>query len=359
MKSPLEKQYFEDYEAPKYKWGFLNTKGDIVIDPIYDDVRDAKQDLIAANLEGKWGYINHKGKTVIPFIYQQALDFSESRSFVQDFENQWYLINTTGDSITTLQYSEFKSFKNNHCVVGQADKWGLINQQGDEIVPIIYNKLTQTSYGYLIAQRGEKYGIIDTLNNILLAFNYDKIYTSESEILRLKSNKKYTFYSLSDNSKSKTNFDKAYNFYNDLALVSNNGKSWLINKSYKKVEDLGSLNVSPIGQGFYKYKSNNRYGIINPKGVKITNPEFELVNQYKADRLVFSKNDLFGYLDDKGKTIFPAVFPLAWDFSGTLARVIGPRGVAFINRDGKLIFESPYFEIRDYYNGIARYQSFR
>ena len=31
-----ETQYYEDYESPRDKWGFLNTQGDITIQPKYD-----------------------------------------------------------------------------------------------------------------------------------------------------------------------------------------------------------------------------------------------------------------------------------------------------------------------------------
>ena len=87
--SDIEAQYFEDYIEPDYKWGFINRSGRPTIEAIYDDVRDARSNLIAANYKGKWGYIDQNGKTKIEHRYKQVLDFSENRSFVQDFNHNW------------------------------------------------------------------------------------------------------------------------------------------------------------------------------------------------------------------------------------------------------------------------------
>jgi len=49
------------------KWGFIDTKGNFVIEPIYIKVGDVSERIIAVNTDGefgKWGYINTKGEWI-------------------------------------------------------------------------------------------------------------------------------------------------------------------------------------------------------------------------------------------------------------------------------------------------------
>ena len=47
----FEKQYYKDYESPALKWGFIDKKGDYVMDPIYDDLRDFKRSFADSRIE--------------------------------------------------------------------------------------------------------------------------------------------------------------------------------------------------------------------------------------------------------------------------------------------------------------------
>ena len=61
----IEDIYFNDYVSPSDKWGYMDKTGRTVIKPKYDDVRDMKTSLTAANLKGKWGYIDPRGKKLL------------------------------------------------------------------------------------------------------------------------------------------------------------------------------------------------------------------------------------------------------------------------------------------------------
>src|SRR5690554_8227081 len=49
------------------KHGFVNAKGKIVIDMIYDGADVFSEGLAPVLKDGKWGFINEKGKVVIDF----------------------------------------------------------------------------------------------------------------------------------------------------------------------------------------------------------------------------------------------------------------------------------------------------
>lgn len=58
-------------------WGFANTKGEIVIEPIYEGAKSFSMGMAPVEVEDRWGYINIEGKLVIETKYFEAGVFSE------------------------------------------------------------------------------------------------------------------------------------------------------------------------------------------------------------------------------------------------------------------------------------------
>ena len=47
------------------KWGYINTKGEQIIEYEFNDVHSFNKGLATVQKDGKWGYINTKGYPVI------------------------------------------------------------------------------------------------------------------------------------------------------------------------------------------------------------------------------------------------------------------------------------------------------
>ena len=56
-------------------YAFLNSEGVLVDLSEYETIRPIREGLLAANKEGKWGYLDSKGDEVIEFKYDQAGEF--------------------------------------------------------------------------------------------------------------------------------------------------------------------------------------------------------------------------------------------------------------------------------------------
>ena len=66
----------------KSKWGYLNTKGEVVIPPKYFKAEDFSEGLAAVLTEKGWGYIDTTSKLVIDREFAWADNFSESLAAV-------------------------------------------------------------------------------------------------------------------------------------------------------------------------------------------------------------------------------------------------------------------------------------
>lgn len=60
------------------KWGFVDTKGKVVIEPIYEQAKSFSNGLAAVCVNGKWGFVNKQGVIVIKPQFSDADYFNSS-----------------------------------------------------------------------------------------------------------------------------------------------------------------------------------------------------------------------------------------------------------------------------------------
>lgn len=75
------------------KWGYIDTEGNILVEPQYSLAKPFVNGLAAVCVNGKWGYISKNDyKLVIPAEYNEAMEFnSGGRAFVKK-NDIWHMI---------------------------------------------------------------------------------------------------------------------------------------------------------------------------------------------------------------------------------------------------------------------------
>jgi hypothetical protein len=107
-----------------------------------------------------YGFIDKKGQVVIDFIYEDAGDFSDNLCAVK-YGNQWGYIDTLGSIVIPFQYDNADSFKDGLARVEDNGKWGFINYSGDIVIPTIYDFALPFSEGFAVVKKNGEYGLID------------------------------------------------------------------------------------------------------------------------------------------------------------------------------------------------------
>ena len=129
------------YARKGKKVGFVNSKGEWVIEPKYDKVKSFSNGLAPVAIGKKWGYINPKGETVIDLQYRDAEVFSND-GLAPVKEKQWGFINKTGNLIIPMEYgiSAGFAFLSSNNTVGfingiarlkSKKGWGFFNNKGE------------------------------------------------------------------------------------------------------------------------------------------------------------------------------------------------------------------------------------
>lgn len=74
------------------KWGFVNLKGEITIEPQFDDARSFEVGLAPVLVEDKWGYIDTAGNMIIEPQFEDAKAFNRDGVAAVKSGGKWSLI---------------------------------------------------------------------------------------------------------------------------------------------------------------------------------------------------------------------------------------------------------------------------
>jgi hypothetical protein len=249
------------------KTGLINTNGEYVVNPEYQTIGMFYDGLarVQRDLGGEVGYIDKSGDLVIKPIYKDGSHFSEGLAFVVPVGGQPTCIGTDGGTRFVLENA----------------KWVYSFDQGNE-------DLACFGENYII-QAGEKYGYVDKTG---------KISYKQADSIMTWSDVKYT---------------KNVKFVHGEGLVPLylDGK-W----GYKNAE--GKMVITPqfdraedFCEGLAGIVLNSKLGFIDEKGNIIISPQFDpgpRMHYFVNNMIIVGKNGKFGFIDKKGNFIINPQF---------------------------------------------------
>jgi len=133
------------YARKDKKVGFINTKGEWVIEPTFDKARAFNNGLAPVARDKSWGYINEQGAEVIGFNFRDAEVFANNGLAPVKEKKLWGFIDKTGKMVIPANYiitagglslfskNNIKGFHNGLARVRFKKTWGFINDGGEPL----------------------------------------------------------------------------------------------------------------------------------------------------------------------------------------------------------------------------------
>lgn len=114
------------------KWGFADSTGKMVIDPIFDFTWGFSEELAAVKVGDKKGYINREGEIIVEPQFDEAWSFSEGLARVK-IGRKWGYIDRAGDMVIKPQFDYAQSFLKGLAMVQNEGSWRYIDKNGQYI----------------------------------------------------------------------------------------------------------------------------------------------------------------------------------------------------------------------------------
>lgn len=305
-------RYFPVYTNGK--WGVIDSKGNIIIEPVYDEyivVPDNSKAIFICTKDVDY----EKGtyKTIVLNEKNESIfteyDKIEALENYDENNNLWYeseilkvskdgkygIIDTNGKQIVKCEYEDIKVLKGvkNVLLTKQNGKYGIIDNVGTVIIENKYASIepisTKYEDGYIVKNENGKYGVITYTKSIALETKYDDIKNiyGEGKYYIAKSSKDWEIVDAEGKEYLKGKYEDIAAINGENAIVKDNGKYGVVSIiDGKNIIDIKYDSITYGAGENYIVSQNSKYGIINTNGNKLIDFKYTSI-LYRASSNIY------------------------------------------------------------------------
>lgn len=161
------------------KYGYINTKGNDVVVPQYDQASPYRNGLAQIIVDDKYGYLNTKGEIAVEPQYDYAFQYEDGMIRVVKDDKAGFM-DAKGKLIAEPQYDEtyfndYLPFINNFRIVTIEGKYGYLDKSGNEVVKPQYDNVAPFFTDGLAAVKSHgRIGYIDETGQEIIRPYYDE-----------------------------------------------------------------------------------------------------------------------------------------------------------------------------------------
>jgi hypothetical protein len=305
------------------KWGFIDSKGNLILPAIYEHAEDFQDNGLAiVGLMNKSGIINERGYFIVKPKYDTINQFSEGRAIVNDYQG-FKVIDESGKEITEKAYSiivgEYKEGRVQAVETDVHGKYlyGYLNRRGKVVIPIAFESASEFTNGKAIVKpKGGSFQLIDLTGTLLHSYPFDFVGNYGQGMLTYKKSK--------------------------------DGKLGYIDEHGRTVIEPQFSNAEPFvdGRAIVSISENNidRYGLIDRNGHFVIKPNYNHIINLGEGRFAIGKaidpkllctGSLYAIADSDGHILTGFIFNEITDYQDGLASVSDNQHTFFIDKSGK------------------------
>jgi len=312
--------------------------------------------------DGKWGYINSSGRTVIQPIYESASFFIDGLAKISQLNDRneylYGFINKNGGTVIPPKFISVSDFKGGIARVKIKNQFSYLLKNGTIINKNKYDNIFPATNGFSIMCSNELYGFTDINGDVIVPLSYMKVYNFNNNLALVTKDKGYRKNYGFINTKGKLQipmeYQKARSFSEGFAGVSKGSDWYFIDHENQPISDKKFHKVGDFKEGLAKVQIEGKWGYINTVGEIIIPPIYEIADNFSKGLAIVGNGNLFGYINKQGKQVASFSFSRATRFNGKLARVSKGNQNGFMNGDGRANLTDKIYSIGSFHNDRAR-----
>ena len=313
--------------AGSKEWGYINTKGEFVIDaqyrnchpfseglaPIYDkkaktfyfikqdgsrletDVKEFKlrnifgfglqgftDGMVAIEADGQWGYMNTKGKLIVPTKFDKAQEFNGGFG-VTEKDDKFFIIGKDGSEkqVEISGLEDLRRFSEGLAPYRANGLWGFIKPDGSVFVEAKYKSVGYMNDGFAWVKNDQgQIGFINSNGDMKIDFQFTAAKDFTDGMARIRKDDSWLYLNENGTIITPPAADTYGKFSEGLAYYKTEGKVGFINKDGKPVIDQKFDAVSEFSNGLAAAEQNDKWGFIDKSGNWVIEPQFDGVKDF-------------------------------------------------------------------------------
>ncbi len=280
------------------KWGVIDSGGNIVIDPSYEEmitIPNSKNDVFLCIYDVNYETGEYKTKALNSKNQEIFTQYEQIEAIPNKDNNHnvWYednvlkvkkdgkygMINLTGKELRPCEYDNIVAMEGikNTLKVTKEGKTGILDNEGKEILAIQYvdviNLGKDNKEGFIVKGQDGKYGIVDYSNQVVLEPKYDEI------------------------------IKEVYG--NDRYVVKQKGKQILVKKDGSEVLSTGYDEIKAIlknAENGVIFVKDGKYGVMKSSGEVMIPADYEDLKEAKSGIFLAKQNGKYSIIDSERNT---------------------------------------------------------
>lgn len=325
-------------------WGFINRRGEEVIQCVYDKVGEFKSDKVEVVFHNEYGIIDKKGNwSIVPqknkvklidenlysvYDYRQMLIRNFNGDLVYFTENPiefingifkesindstYFFINRSG---VIIQHANTKSdypklYNDSYYIISEEGKLGSVDYSGNTIIELneIYQELFPPSEGYWGVKIDGNYGFIDFNQKLRIANRYEQISRFKEGLAAVMLRGKWGFVDKYENLIIQPLYQQASDFKNGISIVRQNNGYGIINQKGEYIQKSYFEKITETKLGNFKVWKKHKVGLLNSKGEQIISPRYDSIEEVSNGYVIISRKNKYGVLDHQGVSTIPMIY---------------------------------------------------
>jgi hypothetical protein len=333
------------------QFGFTDTTGKFLIDPVYDEASVFREGLAVVNKGDSVFFINKENENVFGNYYKEAFSFTSGYAPV-NMDGNWFLINRQGqkaagpfediseqseniyivklngkfgaidvygNSLISPQFDGLGDFKNGFAYYLNAGQYGFVDRNGHTSKPVYQWISDFDEHKIAIVKLNNLYGLVNSSDSILLEPAYDLVLKAENNVFLIVKNNKYGFYS----GRGCIISFPEYEYKKELPpSYYTNGKLFKLLKTQQGSKTTQQALMDMNGR------------------IAIDYGTYEEVNFAKDQLIRIKKKNKYGFVDRKLNNSIPCKYNSATDFNEGLSICTLKQESLLINTKGEIVFKS-------------------
>lgn len=358
-----------------WNYGYINEKGNIVIEPKYNFAADFREGLAIVGMKNdsktmKYGYINTKGSYVLKpqYDYLEAMGSQGvAKVGIKDGEDYKYgIVDRNGNILVDIKYDYIMigDYSYNHGLVELRNNnlHGIYNLKTKKLTEPKYNQIIMMgNYAELINGEygAEKYGFY-FINDTLIEPSYEEVghYNGmDNVIAKVKLNGKYGILGVDGEYLIEPRYDEIREFNDGTSQLMLGGKYGFMDSDGSFLTKVEYDEISAFHKGMADVRKDGKWGVINRAGTYVVEPIYDQVN-ILSDKIEVISNGEKKILDLGGGSKYTTsdydsyLYPYE-SIKGASVVIKNGKQVV-IDSNGKPVFHVDFDKISEFENGIAR-----
>ena len=284
------------------KWGVINSLGDIVIEPTYDEtivIPDSTKAVFICTYDVDYAKGTYKTK-VLNEKNEEIITGYESVEAIENYDESntiWYeadvlkvkkdgkygLVDFKGTKLTDCAYTEIVSLKgtSNSLVTMKDGKKGIIDNTGAVILDNEYKSIKAISdkyeNGYIVQGENGKYGVMNWNKTVAVEQKYESVKPiyAHGNYYVVKESGKWKIVDTVGGSYLSGNYDDIISADDDYAVVKKGGKYGVVSILDGEVAIPMSYDAITFStDGKYIVKQNGKYGVLDKEGTELIDKKY-------------------------------------------------------------------------------------